>query len=354
MTALVFAPTSAPTRLAGCRQHLGRGRDAHTPKGYWDSPIFSVRLQIAIRLVPCFLASQPSDSVGIMGLFDKFRKPSGESGSTAGAPLPPPPVSNAQVKVQRTSRNTVVARGFGYHSVQVVGESRYLKNISQILGGREGEKITIATIVSEPENKFDKNAIRIDVDGLTVGYIAKEETDIFRPLLAHATSLGCELQASARVWFNGDSSYQIGSVNLDMVEPALALPINSLPSSDEVRLWPEGKSLQLSGEEARLDGIQNLLAKAYHPGACSFFGELVVVNDGKKTLIRIDASGAEIGLMSAVSAKKFLPVIEAVQSKGRRIFVIAQVRGNAVAAEAQILLKSPEMLTTEEVSYLTA
>lgn len=60
---------------------------------------------------------------------------------------------------------------FGQH---VVGESRYQHILEEICGGRTAEGadfLTTATLVPEPDNPYDANAVRVDVDGVAVGYL---------------------------------------------------------------------------------------------------------------------------------------------------------------------------------------
>ena len=41
-------------------------------------------------------------------------------------------------------------------------------------------------LVPEPDNKYDPNAIRVDVNSMTIGYIKKEDTEKVRALLANS------------------------------------------------------------------------------------------------------------------------------------------------------------------------
>ena len=51
----------------------------------------------------------------------------------------------------------------------VKGESSYQDNIRRVTLGKNVD------LVPEPNNQYDKNAVRIDVDGLTIGYIPREQ-----------------------------------------------------------------------------------------------------------------------------------------------------------------------------------
>ncbi len=52
----------------------------------------------------------------------------------------------------------------------IVGESHYQQNIGRVAA--VGKRVDL---VAEPDDPHDKNAVRVDVDGLTVGYIPRDK-----------------------------------------------------------------------------------------------------------------------------------------------------------------------------------
>jgi very-short-patch-repair endonuclease len=72
-------------------------------------------------------------------------------------------------------------RGITVSSVEVVGESFYLDALRQIVGrdgvGRDGRirKSVQATLVPEPENPYDVNAVAVYVSGLKVAHLSRAE-----------------------------------------------------------------------------------------------------------------------------------------------------------------------------------
>jgi hypothetical protein len=72
--------------------------------------------------------------------------------------------------------------GSGFNA-EVVGESNYQANLSKLVGGRtrDGvEKVMTATLMLEDENPYDRFAVRVDIEGLTVGYLPKEAARAWR------------------------------------------------------------------------------------------------------------------------------------------------------------------------------
>jgi hypothetical protein len=65
-----------------------------------------------------------------------------------------------------------------FYSYDIVGEQSYQENIKRIAGEKqEVSKAfeTRARVVSEPNNSFDKNALKVQINALTVGYIPKKD-----------------------------------------------------------------------------------------------------------------------------------------------------------------------------------
>jgi hypothetical protein len=79
--------------------------------------------------------------------------------------------------------------GPGAYGVDIVGESKYQDSLERICGGREEEsarKKVKALLVLEDENPHDNKAVRVDIDGETVGYLARREARQYRARLKEA------------------------------------------------------------------------------------------------------------------------------------------------------------------------
>ena len=64
-----------------------------------------------------------------------------------------------------------------YVSVKVAGESQYQESLRQICGRKGDEAIRLegkrAMLVPEPDNPHDPCAVRVEIDGMTVGYMSR-------------------------------------------------------------------------------------------------------------------------------------------------------------------------------------
>lgn len=60
----------------------------------------------------------------------------------------------------------------------IVGEQSYQNNLKKIAGPKEEKSKFFecyAKVSSEPFNQYDKNAVKVEIDGLIVGYLSKGE-----------------------------------------------------------------------------------------------------------------------------------------------------------------------------------
>lgn len=79
--------------------------------------------------------------------------------------------------------------GTGDYLIEVVGESNYTANFEKICGPRtpDGVRMTVrAQLILENTNRFDGSAVRVDVQGLTVGYLPRLVAKDFRRAIASA------------------------------------------------------------------------------------------------------------------------------------------------------------------------
>jgi hypothetical protein len=94
--------------------------------------------------------------------------------------LAAPPVQ--QVTAQQGS-GAVVDEDDDAYTVQVVGESHYQRELAEICGGvtRNGaDKRCTARLTPEPDNRYDPNAVRVDIEGRPVGHLNREDALAYR------------------------------------------------------------------------------------------------------------------------------------------------------------------------------
>lgn len=75
----------------------------------------------------------------------------------------------------------------GNETLEVVGESNYQEALWRIVGGRRDDHVrhdVYAVLLPEPSNKYDPNAIEVQVNAARVGYLSREDAVVYGPGLS--------------------------------------------------------------------------------------------------------------------------------------------------------------------------
>jgi len=113
--------------------------------------------------------------------------------------------------------------------VQVVGESYCRDALERITGSRtpEGCNLTeVATLVAEPTNPYDANAIAVYIRGLKVGYLSREDAVAFKPVvdgLLRGRKVGTCPAAIRDGWYRSESGCGDFGVTLQLAPAGQAL-----------------------------------------------------------------------------------------------------------------------------------
>jgi hypothetical protein len=82
----------------------------------------------------------------------------------------------------------------GHETLEVVGESNYQEALWQVVGGFRRTPVRescVALLVPEPTNAHDRNAVRVLIQGLLVGYLSREDAAAYLPGLQRLIA-GCD------------------------------------------------------------------------------------------------------------------------------------------------------------------
>lgn len=132
-----------------------------------------------------------------------------------------------QIRTDRYKQDetALLEAGFliGDQQVDVVEEADYQEVLERLAGGRShtgAMKPVVALLTREPDHPHDKNAVRVDVDGETVGYIEKWNAKSIQPLLL-------KLQSARRpAWVRGTI---VGGWEDDSGDDAFRIRLDGLP-----------------------------------------------------------------------------------------------------------------------------
>lgn len=90
------------------------------------------------------------------------------------------------------------ARRSGDYSTEIVGESNYQPALRKIAGKGEVRHECIARIYLEDDNPHDDKAVRIDIDGQTVGYLPRAAARAYRKKGADRATCGALIVGGGR------------------------------------------------------------------------------------------------------------------------------------------------------------
>jgi NAD-dependent DNA ligase len=113
-------------------------------------------------------------------------------------------------------------QGSGAFALPIVGESHYLETLEAICGPRsnDGEDRRVeAQLVLENDNPHDSMAVRVDIQGQTVGYLSREHARQYRRQLERAGYASTDAYCNACIrggWDRGEDDQGHYGVFLDL------------------------------------------------------------------------------------------------------------------------------------------
>lgn len=80
----------------------------------------------------------------------------------------------------------------GAYTFDIVGEASYQNALDHLAGGKTEAGVHVqkwATLIMEKNNPFDLNAVRVDIEGHTVGYLSRAHAVRFRKTINRSNCL---------------------------------------------------------------------------------------------------------------------------------------------------------------------
>lgn len=109
--------------------------------------------------------------------------------------------------------------GDGSFALEIVGESHYQEALEAICGGRTEEgwfKEVEATLIYEDSNPHDDHAVRVDIQGRTVGYLKREHArQVREQIRSDCPPLTCRAMIVGG-WDRGEDDRGFFGVKLDI------------------------------------------------------------------------------------------------------------------------------------------
>lgn len=157
-------------------------------------------------------------------------------------------------------------------SLDVVAESKYRAQIEQAVGRRpEGHRDVVdAALVWEPRNRYDPNAITVQIQGRTCGYLPREVAARYRPVMEWCRDEGFVPVVRADVsggWQQSDGSWADFGIRVYVASPRKLLGSEVSPSLDhpwvgQMIAFTGGSHFALSGVELDREWSEEIAGKA--------------------------------------------------------------------------------------------
>jgi hypothetical protein len=146
----------------------------------------------------------------------------------------------------------VVGESFHVDAFKAIRAAARARGItSEDFGGME-LKDCEAVLATDPDNRYDPNAVAVWIDGRhLVGHLPRELASEYAAPLAGIESERKFLRVSARVWVADDMrSTAYASVSVELPPAGCIAPFNDLPDASHVVL-PEGAPLKVTMADAQ-------------------------------------------------------------------------------------------------------
>lgn len=232
---------------------------------------------------------------------------------------------------------------------EVVGESYRLDGIRSLFPARTltgGADIdTMARLVPEPQNAHDPHAVAVVVQGVLVGYLARDEAAKYQAVLLDMNRAGFDPVVPCTI-----HGYEYEEVDYDrrgrpvtsMTFEAQARilldewyrcrPVNGAPPNHA--LLPVGSALQVQKEENHQDVLQRYLNAN---GECWAYATLHVIDGGTprapKEVVEIRIDGSRAGQLTPASSTYYIPTVRALSAVGKTTTAQIIVKGNTIQVE---------------------
>jgi hypothetical protein len=244
-------------------------------------------------------------------------------------------------------------RGAG---VEVVGESQYMADIRHVVGQAHDPDGTDhdfdALLVPEPQNSHDPNAVAVQIEGRTVGYLGREDAARYSSVLLRLAEQGYVAQVGSRIWARDYNDVDIdrrgrlvesvrfgAGITLRLAEPHLIVPSN-MPPGEPYEMLPAGPAIQVTGEEAHLGALAAYIGPAGEQWAYATLHELIEqLPRSTRTVIEVRLDGQRVGQLSPKMSSDLLPAIRHLTTLSVTTACRALVKGNRAAAQVVLYVQ---------------
>lgn len=224
-----------------------------------------------------------------------------------------------------TSPTHYVTLRRGTGAVSAVGERHYAKTLRRAWKLIPDHDHIVVALVPEPENRHDRNAVRMDIlvngEAFTAGYLPSEDAAQYARALHPLSAQGAIGIGDGKIRIDDSGNFQVYARLSE--DPKLLVP----PSIQD----PQGQfidglfDLVVTGEEAHQDFLQG---HAKRPYPIPFSLSPVMIEKGThqgKTTFAVHLDGTVVGQLTRAMTEKHFHAIDSVIRSGFRPYLAGRI-----------------------------
>lgn len=276
-----------------------------------------------------------------------------------------PSAAPVQISIEEAHAEAA-ERGDKLVELNIVGEAAYQGALARLAGPKDADGKHAAfgvTLRCEPANAYDRNAVRVEVMGQLLAYVARAQAALLCPRIAAACNGVIEARGmivggwndgaseghyGIRVWLTTRDTDRLGVVAADIdksLRPHLDLPTMPPVATGERRLSPQrapaytsqfgdeqvayGSGVTVVGEEHYQATILAAIPSGWDTRACPLLVDLDVVADGNPHTKRatpcvgVRIGSERVGYFTSAMTERYRNVIESALAEGARATAVA-------------------------------
>lgn len=233
----------------------------------------------------------------------------------------------------------------------VNGESHYQPALRVAAGGRSAHMTgdnwesaieVLARLVPEPANKYDGQAVAVQVDGRTVGYLPRDIAGEYQPSLLRLVGSGSVASCEGRIVGGGSRYY---GIFLKMCGPGTIDFLRQLPPDVEPVCGMA--TVMVTGEEQHQDVLS-----AFHKMGADI-RHLATLHSGTVPkgkhqgdyTVEVRMNGSRVGCLTAAMGQRYRTVVVRGETLGRVVGSMAFIRQDDRGLQVELLLPSARDLS---------
>jgi hypothetical protein len=246
-------------------------------------------------------------------------------------------------------------------SMEVVGERAHAAALRAIVGDDHrtsgSEHHRTATLMPEPDNPHDPQAVAVHIDERRVGYLARNDAARYHAAVADIQASGCTPTVDARIWASDYTDWDDSSdtpvtrfgagVRLALDEPHLLRPVNAAPALPHV-LLPHGGSIQVHDTAAHLDQLAALPADRAAAWAYATLHHIrEQLTRSTRDIVEVRVDGTRVGKLTPKMSGDLLPTVRFLDEQGLAATARLLVTGNRAAVTAALYVVRAHQLADQ-------